>query len=99
VIVRLVQQLKKLEDLALPAATDRILFELGGHCPHLSKFFFQGHGPRLQMPAQSQVTDFGVSSLAQGCPKLHVLSLEGCDKVTITSARYVTSSFLPIFIL
>jgi len=41
VIVRLVQQLKKLEDLALPAATDRILFELGGHCPHLSKFFFQ----------------------------------------------------------
>ncbi|KAH8954845.1 hypothetical protein BDL97_08G102800 [Sphagnum fallax] len=98
-IVRLVQQLKKLEDLALPAATDRILFELGVHCPHLSKFFFQGHGPRLQLPAQSQVTDFGVSSLAQGCPKLHVLSLEGCDKVTITSARYVTSSFLPIFIL
>ena len=37
----LVKHLVKLEELALPGATDRILSEIGRCCPKLVKLFFQ----------------------------------------------------------
>lgn len=35
------------------------------------------------------MTDRGVVAVAEGCPDLRVLSLSGCQNLTISSARYV----------
>ncbi|XP_024387221.1 uncharacterized protein [Physcomitrium patens] len=89
VLCRLVKHLEQLEQLALPAANDRILTEIGRHCSKLVRLFFQGWRMRRAGPLSKQlgVTDWGVIALAEGCPELRVLSLGGCCKITISSIR------------
>ncbi|KAG0585557.1 hypothetical protein M758_2G019600 [Ceratodon purpureus] len=91
-LCRLVKHLVQLEELALPAASDRILSELGRSCPRLRRLFFQGWRMHRAGPLTKQldVTDRGVSSLAEGCSELRVLSLGGCNKITTSAIRILT---------
>lgn len=91
-LCRLVKHLVQLEDLALPGATDRILSELGRCCSRLTRFFFQGWRMQRSGPLtkQTNITDRGVISLAEGCPELRVLSLGGCIKIGVSSIRVLT---------
>ncbi|CAM6113661.1 unnamed protein product [Calypogeia fissa] len=82
VLCGLFHLLKQLEHIALPSATDRILTELGRFGANLREIRFLDTNSRNTL-----VTDKGVVAVAEGCPDLRVLSLSGCHKLTISSAR------------
>ncbi|KAL2651943.1 hypothetical protein R1flu_020071 [Riccia fluitans] len=89
VLCGLIQMLKKLEHIALPAATDVILKRLGDFCPNLKELRFEGFGQNTSPNYFLGVTDTGVVALAEGCPELRVLSLAGCRRITIRSIRTI----------
>lgn len=84
----LVKLLRKLEKLALPCATDRILSDLARYCPNLEELHFQEHYLSCrEIYPRSLVSDQGIIQLSEGCSGLRVLNLAGCLKITATSAR------------
>ncbi|KAL3699908.1 hypothetical protein R1sor_017930 [Riccia sorocarpa] len=89
VLCGLIKMLKKVEFIALPAATDVILKQLGDYCPKLRELRFEGFGQNTSPNYFLGVTDTGVVALAEGCPELRALSLAGCRRITIRSIRTI----------
>eukprot|EP00250_Pteridium_aquilinum_P017324 c23572_g1_i2 orf=1123-2619(-) len=79
---------KGLERIGLPCVTNQILIEIGRFCSKLKEIHFEGHASGSNfIHSQTKVTDLGVVALAEGCPALQVISLAGCNAVSVASLR------------
>jgi hypothetical protein len=70
--------LRSIDVTACRRVTDAALAFLGANAPSLEEV-------TLALCDQPTISDAGIASIAQGCPKLRVLNLRGCTQLTNTS--------------